>query len=220
MTRAVDSLWDTARKLGRPKPRGKPLPPLLFFTDPVRTPFPQRVIAQLPRGAAVVYRAFGAPDALETGRRLARLSRGRGVLFVIGADAALAVGARAAGVHLPQRLAGRAGDIRRLRRRFLVTAAAHDLPAGLRAQRSGVQAVVVSPVFPSLSPSAGAPLGARRLAMIARALDIPVYALGGVNARTARALARAGAYGLAAIDGLTIASARARATDPPERART
>ncbi len=160
-------------------------------------------MARLPRGSAVVYRAFGAPDAVARGKRLATAARRRGVVLLVGMDGALAARLGADGVHLPQRLAGKAGSVRALRRRFLVTAAAHDLPAALRARRAGVDAVVVSPVFPSRSPSAGRAIGVRAFAALARAAATPAYALGGVNAHTARRLATSGAAGLAAIDGLT-----------------
>ena len=176
----------------------------MFFTDPIRTPFPERSVARLPRGAGVVYRAFGAADALAVGLRLARLCRRRGLVLFVGASAPLALSLRADGLHLPQRLAHRAGDIRRAGKRFIVTAAAHDLPAALRAQRSGVRAVVISPVFPSASPSAGTPLRLHRFARLALQLDTQVYALGGINASTVRGLARTGACGAAAIGGVAI----------------
>ncbi len=51
--------------------RGSALPPMLFFTDPERTPSPERVMERLPRGAGVVFRAFGRPDALDQGRSVA-----------------------------------------------------------------------------------------------------------------------------------------------------
>lgn len=151
----------------------------------------------------MVFRTFGAPDALATGKRLAAVARRRGVLMMVGMDGALAARLGADGVHLPERLAGRAGHVRALRGRFLVTAAAHDLPAALRALRAGVDAVVVSPVLPSRSPSAGRAIGVRAFARLARAAALPTYALGGVNAHTARRLAGSGAVGLAAIEGLT-----------------
>jgi thiamine-phosphate pyrophosphorylase len=179
------------------------LPPLLFFTDPVRTPHPERTVERLPRGSAVVFRAFGAADALARGRRLASAARRRGVIVLVGMDAALAVRLGADGVHLPERLAGRAGFVRALRRRFLVTAAAHDLPAALRASRAGVQAIVISPVFPSSSPSAGPAMGVRAFATLARAAKTPAYALGGGSAGTARRLAGSGAVGLAGVEALS-----------------
>ena len=199
-----DPTW-RAFALGRRASGRKPLPPLLFFTDPARTPDPGAALDRLPRGAGMVYRAFGAPDAVAVGRRLARRARRRGVLFFVGADAALAVAVRADGLHLPERLAGRAGTNRQLGRRFMITAAAHGLPAILRAGRSGVDAIVVSPVFPSASPSAGRPLGPRRFAALVRAAGAPVYALGGVNAVSARQLRRSGAVGLAAVSALAAA---------------
>ena len=175
----------------------------MFFTDPVRTPDPECVVARLPRGSAVVFRAFGAGDALERGRRLATVARRRGVFLLVGMDGALAARLGADGVHLPERLAGRAGSVHALRRRFLVTAAAHDLPAALRARRAGVDAIVISPVFPSRSPSAGRATGVRVFAGLARAASTPAYALGGVNSSTARRLAGSGAVGFAAIEALT-----------------
>jgi thiamine-phosphate pyrophosphorylase len=77
----------------------------------------------------------------------------------------------------------------------------------LRARRAGVDAIVVSPVFASASPSAGRPMGARAFAVLVREARLPVYALGGVNAGTARALPRSGAAGLAAIEALNEAPA-------------
>jgi thiamine-phosphate pyrophosphorylase len=178
------------------------LPPLFLFTDPGRTPDPAAAAARLPHGAGVVYRAFGAADALVEGARLASVCRRRGLVLLVGADPALAARLGAAGVHLPQRLAGRAGTIRALRQRYLVTAAAHGRASALIARRAGVEALVVSPVFPSRSPSAGRPLGARALASLIREVKIPVYALGGVNARSVRALSRTGAIGVAAVEAL------------------
>ncbi len=191
-------------------PRGKALPPLLFFSDPWRTPDLQAAVGSLPIGSAVVFRTFGLAAATSQGKAIARLARSRGVLFFVGADIGLATRLRADGVHLPQRDAHRAGVVRQLRRRFVVTAAAHDLPACLRARRAGVDALVISPVFASASPSAGRPLGSRRLAVFVRAAPGPAYALGGINARTARGLSASGLVGLAAVEALMGETAEAR----------
>jgi thiamine-phosphate pyrophosphorylase len=182
--------------------RGKALPRLFFFTDPVRTPDAASVLARLPRGVGVVYRAFGAPDAVTRGRRLARVARRRGLVLLAGADAALAAKIGADGVHLPERAAILAAGLKRARASWIVTAAAHSRAAIVRARRAGADAVFVSPVFPSASPSAGRPLGPLRFAMLARGAGLPVYALGGIDARTARRLARSGAAGFAAVAAL------------------
>ena len=160
------------------------------------------VLARLPRGSGVVYRAFGAPGAVAVGRRLARIAHRRGLAILAGADPRLAAAIGADGVHLPERLAGRARGLRRARKGWLVTAAAHSAPAIVRARQAGVDAVFLAPVFESASPSAGRPLGPLRFSALVARARLPVYALGGVDGATARRIARSGAAGFAAIGAL------------------
>lgn len=194
------TLERTARLIKRPAAARKGLPRLLVFTDPARTPDLAALVGRVPPGAALVYRAFGAPDAADQGRRAASGVRARGGRLLVGADAGLAARIGAQGVHLPERAAGRAGALKRRRPDWIVTAAAHSVRAARRAKAAGADAAVVSAVFPSRSPSAGAPIGPLRLALIARAAGLPVYALGGVNEETARRLKDLPLAGLAAVD--------------------
>jgi thiamine-phosphate pyrophosphorylase len=198
--------WDlrrTAWSLSRRARLQKPPPPLLLFTDPQRTPDPVAAAQRLPAGSGVVYRAFGAPDAGKVAGDLRQVARARGLVLLIGADLALAQACDADGVHLPERLAHLAGRLRRRRPGLWVTTAAHSLPAARRALALGADAVVVSAVFPSNSPSAGRPLGPLRLATLVRAAGGPVYGLGGVNTKNARRLLASGVVGLAAVEGLS-----------------
>ena len=170
------------------------------MTDPGRIADIEAAARSLPRGSAIVFRAFGAPDAAERGRRLAAHCRRRGLILLAGADPNLARAIGAKGVHLPERLGHRAGAIRRARPDWLVTVAAHGEAAARRALAAGADAVLISPVFESRSPSAGPPLGAARFATLVRRAGGPVYALGGINAATARRLTSSGAVGLAAVE--------------------
>ncbi|MDP1616221.1 thiamine phosphate synthase [Phenylobacterium sp.] len=198
--------WDlrrTAWSLSRRARTQNPLPPLLMFTDPARTPDPVAAAAALPPGAAVIYRPFGDPQAPAVARDLRRVTRARRIKLMIGADIALALAVGADGVHLPERQAHRARALRLAHPQWIVTAAAHSLPAARRGLALGAQAVVVSVVFPSRSPSAGRPMGARGLAVLARAAGGPVYGLGGINTKNARRLLASGVVGLAAVEGLS-----------------
>lgn len=190
----------TARGLNRRSRWRKPLPPLLFVTDPQRTPNPAAIAERLPRGTGIVFRAFGAPDALEQGRRLAEVAHRRGLVLLVGADEGLAVEAGANGVHLPERLAHRLPLLRARHPRWIITAAAHSPSAVRRAARLGADAVLLSTIFQSRSPSAGRPIGPVRLAAIARSAPVPVYALGGVDMKNARRLGASGVVGIAAVD--------------------
>lgn len=184
-----------AARLAKP-PRN--LPRAFFVTDPVRAADILAIAQRLPRGFGVVWRHFGAADRLEAGRRLARLCRRRGLVLLVSADPALAARIGAHGVHWPE---ARLRGMRLTPAGMIETAAAHSARAIRRAHRLGVDAAIVSPVFPSRSPSATRPLGALRFRQMARTSPMPVYALGGLNAANA-ARAMAHAAGWAAIDGV------------------
>ena len=175
------------------------MPRLLFFTDPIRTPDPEAIARTLPRGAAIVFRAFGAADAPARGLRLHAIAREQGLKLLVGADETLARAIGAHGVHLPERLAHRARRLKATNSGWIVTAAAHSSLAARRGLAAGADAVVVSAVFASDSPTAGPAIGPVRLALLVRAVGGPVYGLGGVNNKTARLLKETGLVGLAAV---------------------
>jgi thiamine-phosphate pyrophosphorylase len=159
-------------------------------------------MARLPAGSAVVYRAFGSDDAEVQGRALRRLARARRLLFLVGADAALARRLGADGVHLPERLMRLGPRLRQAHPHWLITTSTHSPRAMAAAAWLQFDAALVSTVFASDSPSAGRPLGAVRFAQLTRPARLPVIALGGIDRRSAGRLASSGAAGLAAIGGL------------------
>jgi thiamine-phosphate pyrophosphorylase len=177
----------------------KSLPPLLFLTDPERTPDPEGVAARLPAGAGIVFRAFGAPDAVDQGQRLAAIARERQLVLLVGADEILAEACGAHGVHLPERMIAELSGLKARRPDWLFTAAAHSAAALHAAAAGGADAALLSSVFASQSPSAGPPLGQRRFAALVSDAGLPVYALGGVTVKTAPRLLATGAVGLAVV---------------------
>lgn len=198
------ALWDAATALNRAaasvSPHAAALPPLLFFTDPARTPRPWETAARLPSGAAVVYRAFGAADAVQTGLRLRQATTDAGVKLLIGRDADLAAAVRADGLHLPEREADRAANIRAEHPDWLLTAAWHGAPSPLT---ENLDALILSPVFPAGGASAAkSPLGVAAFQDRVRSIAAPVYALGGVSSLNATELSGSGACGLAGVDAV------------------
>ena len=197
----VEALWRMALYLRRQASERKgdvSIPPMWFFTDPVRTPDPASVAALLPPGSGLVYRAFGRPEAREEALRLVEIARARGLCLLIGRDAELAERVGADGVHLPERRIPDARDLCRFKPSWLITGAVHDVSALRRAENAGCDAVFISSVFPSNSLSAGRPMGPFRLAALARRTALPVFALGGVHATSARRLI--GSSGVAAVE--------------------
>lgn len=132
-------------------------------------------------------------------RRLRTIARSRGLVLLIAADPALAQRVGADGVHWPQRL------VPAQRGPGLVTAAAHDAAGIARAEALGADACVLAPVLPTRSGSGRTPLGLFRASQLARNARVPVIALGGVSAETARRLSGRGFAGLAAVEALAAA---------------
>jgi thiamine-phosphate pyrophosphorylase len=180
---SLETLVEVARTLAAETPGRKPPASLFLFTDPERLPDPLAAAARLPVGAAVVYRAFRAADALHTAQELRRITRERGLLLLVGADEDLALAAEADGVHLPERLLDEAEALAARRPAWRITGAAHS--AAALQQAKALDAVMISSVFPSRSPSAGPALGLERFGELVRLSPAPVIALGGVNAKTA-----------------------------------
>ena len=178
------------------------LPPLILMTDDARLADPAATITGLPRGSAAILRHYDHPDREALGRRLLALCRGAGVRLLIAGDAGLACRLGAGGLHLPEWMAHR-GLWRRWRRKgWLITAAAHSPAALWHARRAGADAALLSPVFATTSHLGVKPLGVLRFTAWCRRAPLPVYALGGVTAVTARRLTAGRATGIATIGGL------------------
>ncbi len=209
MNRAdAEILWEAASVLARDAAKvsrarrraGPDLPPLLFFTDPDRTPRPWETAAQLPVGSGVVFRHFGQVDALKTAQRLRDATLGRGVRLLIGLDAALAEAVGADGVHLPERALGQAEALIAARPDWIITGAAHSRAV---LETPGMDACVVSPVFPAGGTSADRPvLGLQTFAEWVQAAPCPIYALGGIDSGNAQGLIGSGACGIAGVSAI------------------
>ncbi|MDP9152166.1 MAG: thiamine phosphate synthase [Myxococcota bacterium] len=142
--------------------------------------------------------------------RLRQITRDCGAALVINGDAIIARAAEADGVHLG-RGAGTPWEVRRTcGAHTWISVAAHSDDAVCLAIASEADAVLVSPVFPTRSPSPGGPppqkaprgVGALRSARALAGHRVLVYALGGVNAGNASLCREAGADGVAVVRAL------------------
>jgi thiamine-phosphate pyrophosphorylase len=196
------SLAEAVRRLHTPEHPA--LPRLLMLTDAERLPDPLPAARQLPPGSGIILRHYDSPRRVALAYALARLSRARRLSLLIADDIRLAGLVRATGIHLPEH---RVRDLARHGPRDLgvglVTAAAHS-PATIQlAKRIGANAVLLSPVFKTASHPGEPPIGPAQFRRWTRQSPLPVYALGGINARTVKQLAGCGLYGVAAIDALS-----------------
>lgn len=140
-----------------------------------------------------------------------RLSAGPSARLFVNDRLDVAIAADAAGVQLGS--AGlRPADARRLTPDWWIGRSVHSLEEARAARDSGADYLLVGPVYSTTTHPAATPLGIGPIADIAR-LGLPVIAIGGVTPERARDVARAGAYGVAAIRAIWDAA------DPAQAAR-
>jgi thiamine-phosphate pyrophosphorylase len=204
-------LWAEAQALARTARavsggKGSRVPPLLFFTDPQRTPRPWEIAARMPQGSGLVYRGFGRDQAPDEARRLRAVTRDRGMTLLIGRDADLADQVEADGLHLPEAALSAAYALSGRRPDWILTGAVHSVEAALAAR--DLDAVILSPIFPAGGASAGKPALGVEAMRAACGGPTPVLALGGITAARIVELAGTGCAGVAAIDGVVTAFGR------------
>jgi thiamine-phosphate pyrophosphorylase len=145
---------------------------------------------------------------------LKALCHRHGALLLINdrIDVVLAVGAD--GVHLPIASFDPADARRLLGRDKFVAASTHGVVEGRAAQHAGADLIVCGPVFETpLKKAYGVPLGLDGLEDVAREVELPVLAIGGISAERVGESLRRGAAGVAVI------SAILEADDPEAAAR-
>jgi thiamine-phosphate pyrophosphorylase len=155
----------------------------------------EAALMRLPRRSGFIYRHYHLPPEERIARwfALTRIARARGHVCVLADDAITALEWGADGLYGPPRALYPP-------RGLLTLATVHNLAEIGLANRVGADAVLLSPAFPTRSHPDAPALGPVRFRLLASRAQMPVIALGGMNARTADRLQWPR---WAAIDGLS-----------------
>lgn len=150
----------------------------------------------------------GGGELLRVSREVVRLARSSGSACLIlvndRVDVALACGAD--GVHLGQEDLPADSARRILGVGKVLGVSAGTVEEALAARDGGADYLGVGPVFATpTKPDAGEPIGIEGLRKIREAVDLPIVAIGGINAENAALVLRAGADGIAVISAVSAA---------------
>lgn len=194
-----DVVARTATKLYAARNKPCRLSPLVFMSDPARVPDVIKAVKALPNGAAIIYRHFGKADKFEEAKALRQITFAKSQQLLIGADPLLAISIGADGVHFRRDAYLKAPLLWRHRCPEWIISMAGLKTGEYQADVTVLDALIVSSIFKSQSPSAGDPIGVEDLRGLTQNLPVPIFALGGVNKNTAAKLIKSGAAGLAGI---------------------
>ncbi len=153
-----------------------------------------------------------AREQLAIGRELRAITRDAGVLFIVNDRVDLALALAADGVHVGQDDLP-AEIVRRLvGPEMIIGVSAATIPEALAARAAGADYLGVGAIYGTATKlDAGAATGSALLGTIAGAVDLPLVAIGGINATNVAAVIAAGAAGAAVVSAII-------AADDPEAA--
>jgi thiamine-phosphate pyrophosphorylase len=169
-------------------------------------------------GATVIQlrlKNLATADVVERGRSVAEVARVAGVTFVVNDDVEAALALEADGVHL-----GRDDDGKERARAagLLLGISASSVPEARAAVEQGAAYIGAGPVWATPSKTdADDPIGPDALGAICAAVDVPVVAIGGIDASNAADCIAAGAQGVAVIRAVSEARAVRAAVDAASR---
>lgn len=172
------------------------MPPRIWLmTDERQGQSLWRALEAMPRDGGVVFRHYGLrpTDRRALFDRVKRITRRRGLMLLLAGPPSQASAWGADGAH---------GHFSRVAASTMILSApVHDGIELHHARHADL--IFLSPVFATRSHPGAKGLGLAGFRALLPRSGKPVIALGGMDARRARRLMAAGAYGWAAIDGLT-----------------
>ena len=171
----INSLLDYSKKV---KVKNKKLPRIIIVFNEKEFNKNFFLKLKIPNGAAILLRSC----------KIKKLK------LLISEDIKLARDINADGVHFPTYMVKK--DIInwslinkiKIKKNLIITTAIHNSKELENAQLFDFDAGLLSPVFPSKSHPNGKSLGIRKFSKLVDKSDLPIYALGGINAKNIKSL--------------------------------
>lgn len=135
-------------------------------------------------------------------KKLLKITREYGVPLIINDSPEAAAMSGADGVHLGQSDGSPAAARKILGEKAIIGVTAKTLSQAREAVRMGADYLGCGAVFPTPTKANALPMTMETLSEICSAVDIPVFAIGGITPANARSLADTGITGVASVSGV------------------
>lgn len=173
--------------------------------------------AALAGGATVIQfrdKEMKDSEAVVTCREIYKLTKKKGVSFIVNDRVEVVKAVDADGVHLGQEDMSFSSARKILGKEKIIGISVETVEQALKAVEGGADYLGVGPIYPTATkPDAGKVLGIARLKEIREAVNIPIVAIGGINENNLEEVLKAG------VDGVAVISAVVSAPDITEACR-
>jgi len=143
----------------------------------------------------------------ERAERLRELTRRSNVCLIINDEVDIAMAIGADGVHLGQDDFPVAAARALLGKQAIIGLSTHSLGEALAAEKEAVDYIGFGPIFSTeTKQSASLPLGIESIHALCMSVNLPVYAIGGIQKPHVHSILKAGAAGVAVASALSGAS--------------
>ncbi|MDE0314371.1 MAG: thiamine phosphate synthase [Candidatus Poribacteria bacterium] len=142
-------------------------------------------------------------DLYELAKPISELCKTNNAHLFINTNTKVAMDVGAAGIHLPD--SGVSVDYVKAQSEsnFLIGCSIHGIDAAKKRKTEGADFVTYSPIYPTESkPGYGPAVGVENLEKLAKQVNLPVFALGGITPARVGECLRAGASGIAVMSGI------------------
>lgn len=179
----------------------------VFFTDRKRCDDLKKIVKNLPKNSAIIFREYDLNKAKrqELALEIFAICKNFGHKFLIGKDLELARAIKADGIHFSDLdFCHNYFFAQKNKKKFIISLACHSLKSLAIAQKSAADIIFLTPIFVTKSHKNTKILGLKNLEKACQISLKPVFALGGVNEKNIAKIARCGAFGFGAIELLTL----------------
>ena len=187
----INSLLDYSKKV---KVKNKKLPRIIIVFNEKEFNKNFFLKLKIPNGAAILLRSYKIKGRKKIAKQLLKFCKIKKLKLLISEDIKLARDINADGVHFPTYMVKK--DIInwslinkiKIKKNLIITTAIHNSKELENAQLFDFDAGLLSPVFPSKGHPNGKSLGIRKFSKLVDKSDLPIYALGGINAKNIKSL--------------------------------
>jgi len=144
--------------------------------------------------------------AIEVCHKIHKLTKKKGVPFIVNDRVEIVKAVDADGVHLGQEDMSFSSARKILGKEKIIGISVETVEQALKAVEGGADYLGIGPIYPTATkPDAGKALGIARLKEIRESVNIPIVAIGGINENNLEEVLRAGADGVAVISAVVSA---------------